>query len=947
MASPNSSQVFKYNLYWQRTVDPASAELDMIRHGGQWKKQDGTLAGEGLKFHYKEFIRIVWPWVVQHRWFDLILENYLTHRTIAIIGPASSGKTMCSALMVLVDYFAHPDCTTVICCSTTKERLQDRVWADIIKFFRESKKQRHWLPGNLIEGRLRIITDSRKDSPDGRDFRNGMCFPSGTLVDTPNGPVPIENIQVSDSVINATGIGRVTATHLSATNSLIKISMADGRVVSCTEDHPFLTQFGWKKACELNQSCFILSAYEAMQVLRCNDSRSFQRQILQRVQATENNLPYVRCGVSVKGEMVTENSENLRTILQREITPFNSRNERALEKSSLSCTKEISQSQSGIFGNDCSDEHRTETFIRSPSKNICSDEVDWSQTNTEGWEWNWPYRSGIQIKKDVSRWENKSPNQDWKEKRKWISNLLQIRFRIPRHKTFSGGRWGFPQQPISESKGCKEGQIFIGSWVENIEIQKPSDFGPSGNNQAGYTVHNLSVDSHPSYSVNGLLAHNCGVPCKRGDTFIGIGEFAGIKNKRVRLLGDELSMLAKSFCDAISNLDKNPDFRCIGLGNPKETTDALGILAEPAPHLGGWDSGIDQTFGTKTWATRRENGIAIQLPGDDSPNLDGQLGIPLISQADINRDLSFYGRESVWFTMMDLGRMPRGQGSRRVLTRQLCLKYKAMDEPVWRDDKQTHIAFLDASYRGTGGDRCIFGTLSFGYEVPMDKFSIPDSSIAHSMADKSSNHQIIALKELMIVPIDPAFDDPAEYQIAHFVKKQCEERGIPPEDFFYDAGMRTALVSAFTKVWDSPGETIDFGGTPSDDSVSASIPIPCKDYYSKFVSELWFSVRLTVEAGQVRGFTEDVIMEFASREYGKVGNNKIEVEPKDKVKEKCGRSPDLADAVVCGFFGARQRGFHIARLQPEKKIQHGPDWREALRERAKKLNVSGALEFAS
>lgn len=606
------AQFKRYNLHWQTTVQEASLELDMIREGGQWTKQDGQIAGEGLEFHYKQFVRIVWPWVVHHKWFDLILKNYLTHRTIVLIGPASSSKTFTSALCVLVDYFAHPDCTTVICCSTTKERLQDRVWADVTKLFREAKKQYSWLPGNVIEGRLRIVTDSRKDSPDGRDFRNGMV----------------------------------------------------------------------------------------------------------------------------------------------------------------------------------------------------------------------------------------------------------------------------------------------------------------------------------------------GVPCKRGESFVGISDFSGIKNKRVRLLGDELSLLPRAFCDAISNLDKNPDFRCIGLGNPKETTDALGVLGEPAAYLGGWESGIDQQFGTKTWPIRREQGIAIQLPGDDSPNLDGQLGIPLISQADIQRDISFYGKESMWYTMMDLGRMPKGQGSRRVLTRQLCLKFNAMDEPVWRSDDIKQVAFMDAAYRGVGGDRCIFGVLQFGYEVEMQKFSLPDSAIAHSMANNNAKRQIIALKEVLVVPIDPGLDEPAEYQIAKWVMKECESRKIPPEDFWYDAGMRTSLCSAFSKVWGSIGMTVDFGGSPTDDPVSADIPTPCRDYYSKRVSQIWFTVRHAVESGQVRGFTEDVIMEFSAREWMKVGANKIEVEPKEKVKEKCGRSPDLADAVAVGIFGAIQRGFQIMRLKPDKPPNRGPDWRTSLREKARKIWASGTLEYA-
>lgn len=607
------AQFCKYNLYWQTTVDPASMELDMIRHGGQWTKQSGGIAGEGLFYHFKEFIRIVWPWVVQHRWFDLILENYLTHRAVVLIGPASSSKTFSSALCVLVDYLAHPDCTTVICCSTTKERLQDRVWADIVKLFRESKKERKWLPGNIIEGRLRIITDNRKDSPDGRDFRNGIV----------------------------------------------------------------------------------------------------------------------------------------------------------------------------------------------------------------------------------------------------------------------------------------------------------------------------------------------GVSAKRGETFIGIGEFAGIKNKRVRLLGDELSMLPRAFVDSVSNLDKNPDFKIIGLGNPKETTDALGVLGEPAPQLGGWEGGIDQQPGTKVWPIRRDGGVAIQLPGDDSPNLDGSLGIPLISQADIDRDVSFYGKDSVWYTMMDLGRMPRGQGSRRVLTRQMCVKFHAFDEPIWKDSNLTHIAFLDAAYRGVGGDRCIFGELVFGHEAPAQTAVIMDSSIAGSANLNGRPRQIIALVDTMVVPINPGLDNLPEDQIVSFVMAQCNLRNIPPANFFFDAGMRTSLVSAFSRIWSADVQSVDFGGVPTDAPVSSDIHKPCKDYYSKKVTEIWFSVRLAVEAGQVRGLTEDVVNEFCAREWTIVGSNKIEVEPKHKMKEKFGRSPDQADGVAVGFFGARQRGFNIARLQPDKPIRRGQNWRDEARAKAKKLWSIGQLEHAN
>ena len=225
----------------------------------------------------------------------------------------------------------------------------------------------------------------------------------------------------------------------------------------------------------------------------------------------------------------------------------------------------------------------------------------------------------------------------------------------------------------------------------------------------------------------------CGVPCKKGGSYVGLGSFAGIKNKRLRMVADECHLMNRVFVDAIANLNKNADFKCVALGNPKDTTDALGVICEPAAHLGGWDGGIDQSPKTKTWPTRFDQGICVQLVGSDSPNLDGQLGIPLIDQKAIDADIAFYGRDSLQFTMMDEGRMPRGQGLRRVITRQMCLKFGAMEPAIWKNDKRTKIGFLDAAYGSVGGDRCVYGELEFGSD-PNDR-------------------QILELTKTMLVPI--------------------------------------------------------------------------------------------------------------------------------------------------------------------------------------------------
>jgi hypothetical protein len=129
--------------------------------------------------------------------------------------------------------------------------------------------------------------------------------------------------------------------------------------------------------------------------------------------------------------------------------------------------------------------------------------------------------------------------------------------------------------------------------------------------------------------------------------------------------------------------------------------------------------------------------------------------------------------------------------------------------------------------------------------------------------------------------------------------------------------------------------------------VSDSIRVVCRDYYSKFVTELWFSVRLAVESGQFRGLTEEACKEFCEREWKMTSGNKIEVESKEEMKLKTGRSPDLADAVAIGLFGARQRGFAIIRSQGQNIDRRQESWRRELREKSREFWRQGELNHAA
>lgn len=449
---------------------------------------------------------------------------------------------------------------------------------------------------------------------------------------------------------------------------------------------------------------------------------------------------------------------------------------------------------------------------------------------------------------------------------------------------------------------------------------------------------------------NGIIA----VACKHGTQYVGLGSYVGIHNKRVFLLGDEMNLMPRAFLDSISNLAKCQHFKLVGLGNPNETTNAHGFLCEPQAEDGGWESGIDQTPGTKTWKTKFPNGICVQFPGSDSPNMKVPPGEPppfpfLITREQMENDARIWGVDDWHYTMMNESRMPRGQGSRRVLTRQACIKFGAFKKAQWRDSNRTSVAFLDAAYRGVGGDRCVFGELQFGSEAtPLPTEEMKSSLITQSV-EPTKYPQIVSLVDLMTIPLssDQTADQP-EDQIVQFVMRECEKRGIPPGHFYFDAGMRTSLVTAFSRIWSTSVNSIDSMGKPSEDKVSAEIDKPCCDYYSKFVTELWFSVRMVVESGQFRGMTDELCTEFSTREWKMVSGNRIEVESKEEMKEKLGRSPDLADAVAYGIYGCRKLGFVISRAAQIKALHrsHGRDWRDDLRDRADQLWKSRNLTYA-
>jgi hypothetical protein len=953
----NKNSLEKYGLKWEPNIHPVSIELTMIRRGGRWIKDAGGYAGEGLFFHYKRLQELLWPQKEWHRWNLMVLEELINNRFIGIMGPASSGKTCEAGVYGLCTYYSLADQTTVMVSSTEKERLEDRVWGEIKKFHKIARAKCEWLPGELLESRQRLLTDVKFADSDGRDFRNGMvgipCFPSGTLVDIPEGKKSIEDLKVGEQVFNAAGLGTIAEVHQRYVSMLVRVRLSDGRFIDCTEDHPFFTQRGWVNARDLSTLDMVFSARETMclmwggfrirvpkpEILQCR---------MQKLFTTEEMCSMRRFFSTMEPEEGMDGS-NCRTILQSRLCrKMGSQTQIEIENCNTSlrtlrnvngqspfqpeilfgqmqeCTgvNPMSPMRDRFYLDQGIAHETTDAFLQQ----LLQEESDWSEMWKEACSSDCGRNTSLE---DVPGFDFALSFKDRIEMHGRQQALVPDRYCFSRRKAGSRNRRRSASHSCEAIKGYKEDQNSEFTWVDSVEVLKQAGDPRFEESRGGYSVHNLEVDGHPSYAVNGVIVHNC----KKGGSYVGLGAFAGTKNKRVILIADEGQFMPQAYVDAISNLNKNAGFQCIVIGNPKDTTDALGKICEPSAELGGWDGGIDQTGGTKKWKTRFPGGVCIQLVGSDSPNMDFPEDQPprypyLITREAIASDVAFYGRDSLQFSMMNDGRMPRGQGLRRVITRQMCQKFDALLEPVWVSEKRTKIGFLDAAYGSVGGDRCIFGELQFGPGLARDGTELI----------------LLALIQTMLVPVSIKENELPEDQIAKFCKEQCEARGIPAENFGFDSTGRGTLMGAFARLWSAYVVPIEFGGKATDRQVSAENYTLCKDFYSKFVSELWYSVRLTIESRQFRGMTEEVMQEGTMREWKLVTGNRVEVESKVEMKDKMGRSPDLFDALVAGVEMARRKGFMIAKLGKTRSVSD-PDWKQRLRERAAKLARAGDLTY--
>lgn len=167
----------RYNAAWPAEMDALEVELAAIRLGGHWKNKAGESCGQGLFFHYKQAMSLLWPEDDWHRWAELELSEILANKVTGILGPGSSNKTYMASKYALTDYFAFPDDTCILISSTDIRGLKMRVWGTIGDLFNRASEHYADLPGQILESVLAITTDEAEEGR-ARVLKKGIiCIP--------------------------------------------------------------------------------------------------------------------------------------------------------------------------------------------------------------------------------------------------------------------------------------------------------------------------------------------------------------------------------------------------------------------------------------------------------------------------------------------------------------------------------------------------------------------------------------------------------------------------------------------------------------------------------------------------------------------------------------------------------------------------------------------------
>lgn len=392
------------------------------------------------------------------------------------------------------------------------------------------------------------------------------------------------------------------------------------------------------------------------------------------------------------------------------------------------------------------------------------------------------------------------------------------------------------------------------------------------------------------------------------------GRIQGKHARRRRVILDEAQELPDAIYRALANAMSAPDFVGSLLANPVDKLTEFGGQCEPK---GGWGSVHDSDL---FWETKDGN-VCLHFDGLQSPNVKaGKVIFDFLIRPDYIEEIrKKYGEDSLEWWMYVRGFFPPDGTVARVWTETLIDRAK---KEILFDFKPTRCASLDPAFEH---DDCVLGFADYGKQ-------------------RDGQTALNCVKSEKILTKSGRGVEPKDYQIAHEVKRRCEQEGVKPCDFIMDkTGGGRGVFAILQQEWSYDINGIEYGGSATNRLLKQGETDKCEDLYLYFVTELWFRMRAYGEeylVGGIGNLDPKTIEDLTTRRYTvrKSGDRwKTQVETKPEVKKRLGRSPDYGDTFSqFGELMAR-KGFHPGR--------HKSQGQSARWEAAKKAAIKACRRY--
>lgn len=304
----------------------------------------------------------------------------------------------------------------------------------------------------------------------------------------------IRDIVPGDRVLNCTGVDHVKACKKKRISRVV-VLRCRGRSITCSENHPFFTMYGWRSAKDLRSGDYLMETKEAMCLVRGNLSPK---------------IPFQNKNSEILREALLSELENGYTGTQSQSSyPRNSSKTREIEGPMVSIG----------FPYSIKREEKTRG-IESHVKSRNSTEDDGNQR--EEWnsssipskkrgEWDWSYYSRTNIY-GCTREQMDSLHSSNKH-RSEFGDTYSLQNRCWEYEKEDSNRSGRTFPSFSEGSRQEERGLVGFARLDSTEIleQNDSRLEKYRDETGSLYFYDLEIERHPSFSVEGLLVHNSSI----------------------------------------------------------------------------------------------------------------------------------------------------------------------------------------------------------------------------------------------------------------------------------------------------------------------------------------------------------------------------------------------------------------------------------------------------